>query len=230
MSLRTRTPARVKRTNRSVFINCPFDASYLVCFEAIVFTVYMSGYQPVCALEEDNFGDVRLDKLTAMIARCDRTIHDLSRTESNDKGLPRFNMPFELGIAVGGIRYGGRRQRRKRVLVMIKKPYIMAQFLSDAAGNDPRAHLGKPAKVIEHVRNHLRYYYSPNGKKQLLPGAQHFHDLFAEFKRDLPGIAKRANLTKKEIDSFEGGYLDFLEMLTRFAQIVMRASRPITRP
>lgn len=211
--------------NRSVFINCPFDEAYLTCFEAIVFTIYMSGYQPVCALQDDNFGNVRLDKLKVMIERCDRTIHDLSRTEPSKKGLPRFNMPFELGMTIGALRYGGVRQRRKRALVMVRRRYVMAQFLSDAAGQDPEAHDQKPAVVIKLVRNHLRHYYSSKGKKNALPGAKHFVSLFREFQRDLPRLAAQARLTPQELDSFKGGYLDFLELLNGFAQVVRAAGK-----
>jgi hypothetical protein len=42
--------------NRFVFINCPFDAAYQEHFEGIVFTVQLSGYELVCALEDDDFG------------------------------------------------------------------------------------------------------------------------------------------------------------------------------
>ena len=210
--------------NRDVFINCPFDSGYLTCFEAIVFTIYVSGYEPVCALQDDHFGDVRLTKLKAMIESCDRTIHDLSRTESNSKGLPRFNMPFELGMAIGATQYGGVRQRRKRVMVMVKKRYVMAQFLSDAAGQDPVAHDGKPANVIRLVRNHLGHYHrGKRSKKERLPGPQHFNTLFKEFKTKLPQLAVEANLTLDEINSFKGGYLDFLEMLRRFTEAIRKS-------
>lgn len=209
--------------NRSVFINCPFDDAYLECFEAMVFTVYVSGYEPVCALQDDNFGDVRLDKLKAMIEHCDRSIHDLSRTEISNEGLPRFNMPFELGLTIGATRYGGVRQRRKRVLVMVRKRYVMAQFLSDAAGQDPHAHEGKPTVVVRLVRNHLRYYYSGNGRKTPLPGPQYFIALFKEFKRDLPRLAAQAKLAPQEVHSFKGGYLDFLEVLKQFTEVGRRA-------
>jgi hypothetical protein len=215
----------MKTLNRGVFINCPFDPAFLTCFEAIVFTVFLSGYKPVCALQDDNFGNVRLDKLKQLIESCDRSIHDLSRTEPNKKGLPRFNMPFELGVTIGALRYGGVRQRRKLAFVMVKKPYLMPQFLSDAQGQDPYPHHGKPSEVIKLVRNHLGSFYNRRGRSARLPGPAYFVSLFKEFKRDLPALAARAKLNPNEINSFDGGYADFLEMVKRFAQVVKNSGR-----
>jgi hypothetical protein len=101
----------------------------------------------------------------------------------------------------------------------------MPQFLSDAAGQDPHAHYRRPSRVIKLVRNHLGYYYRRRGPKERLPGATHFVSLFREFKRDLPALAKTAKLAPKEINSFDGGYLDFLELIKRFAQVVKAAGR-----
>ena len=42
----------------------------------------------------------RLERIFGLIASCGASIHDLSRvTLSAHLNLPRFNMPFELGIA-----------------------------------------------------------------------------------------------------------------------------------
>ena len=211
--------------NAQVFINCPFDREYFQCFEALAFTIAVAGYEPVCALQDDDFGDVRLSKLKSMIERCDRSVHDLSRTESSPQGLPRFNMPFELGMTIGALTYGGARQRRKRVLVMVKERYDMAKFLSDAAGQDPQAHDGSPARVITIVRNHLRHYYSPDGVLKALPGPQYLIALFSDFKRDLPKLAAAARLRPEELDPFSGGYMDFVEMLKHFGETTRRAGK-----
>lgn len=44
----------------------------------------------------------RLDRLTKLISDCQYSFHDLSRVELDSKrpATPRFNMPFELGLAV----------------------------------------------------------------------------------------------------------------------------------
>jgi hypothetical protein len=83
---------------KSVFINCPFDGAYKPIFEAIVFAVFDCGFQPRCALEADDAGQVRMEKIFDLIADCRLAINDLSRTDLDPAtNLPRFNMPLELG-------------------------------------------------------------------------------------------------------------------------------------
>jgi hypothetical protein len=57
----------VKRDPLSVFINVPFDDEFATLFEALVFTVTACGYRVRCALEENDSGDIRLDKLARLI-------------------------------------------------------------------------------------------------------------------------------------------------------------------
>ena len=99
---------------RNVFINCPFDNNYSELFEALVFTVQISGFRPRCALEAGNAGKARLDRIVDIISECKYGIHDLSRTElDNLHGLPRFNMPLELGLDIGASRFGAGLMRGK---------------------------------------------------------------------------------------------------------------------
>ena len=174
--------------NRNVFINCPFDADYRASFEALVFTIAASGYHVRCALEDEDGADIRFDKLCRLIQQSQKTIHDLSRTELGQNELPRFNMPFELGLAVGAKRFGDRRQRKKSALVMIAEPYRLPAYLSDLAGSDPVAHGRQPHQVIRIVRRYL--HATPAGDP--LPGPQRLIDRFEQFRRDLPGIAATA--------------------------------------
>ena len=83
----------------AVFLNVPFDADYRPLFEALVFCVIECGYEPRCAMEASDGGHVRVEKITRIIADCAFGVHDISRTELDRKScLPRFNMPFELGL------------------------------------------------------------------------------------------------------------------------------------
>jgi hypothetical protein len=97
----TKSATQLSGINRNVFINCPFDADYRASFEALLFTVMVSGYKVRCALEDGDAANIRFDKLRRLIRESPRTIHDLSRTELGENELPRFNMPFELGLAMG---------------------------------------------------------------------------------------------------------------------------------
>jgi hypothetical protein len=44
-----------------------------------------------------------------MIGECDYGIHDLSRVEVDAGGIPRFNMPMELGLHLGARLFGSGR-------------------------------------------------------------------------------------------------------------------------
>ncbi|MDQ2736506.1 MAG: hypothetical protein M3Y55_16275 [Pseudomonadota bacterium] len=74
---------------------------------------------------------------------------------SPKSGLPRFNMPFEAGIAYslheGGVSGGA----PHHMLLLDKAPYRIQVSMSDAAGIDGRAHEGNPVLAIEAVRGFL---------------------------------------------------------------------------
>ena len=92
---------------------------YWAIFEAIVFTIVACGFKPRCSLENLDSGALRIEKLRQLIASCRLGIHDLSRVELDPPNrLPRFNMPFELGLDAGARAFGGRRLKRKRFLVL----------------------------------------------------------------------------------------------------------------
>src|SRR5712691_349151 len=72
---------------RNVFINCPFDLAYQPIFRALVFTVYAANLRPRCALEIGDSSRVRLDKILQIIEECRLGIHDISRTQLDEKSL-----------------------------------------------------------------------------------------------------------------------------------------------
>ena len=87
--------------SENVFINCPIDEEYAPLFQAIVFTIHRLGFRPRCSREVYDSGGSRLENIMEIIADCKYGIHDISRTQLGTNKLPRFNMPFELGIDLG---------------------------------------------------------------------------------------------------------------------------------
>ena len=157
-------------SGRDVFINCPFSADYQAHFQAIVFTVVRSGFTPRCARESDDSGEVRLDKICRIIRECPYSVHDISRTELDaDLGLPRFNMPFELGLVLGAKRFGGRSFGRKKTLIFDRDPYRYQSYISDIAGQDVHEHKGQVDQLIRELaawlRNEVRDPKSPVGTR-----------------------------------------------------------------
>jgi len=175
----------------SVFINCPFDKQYQPIFDAIVFCVVACGFEPRCTLELTDAGEVRIENIYRLIAQCNHSIHDISRTEVEDQPyrLPRFNMPLELGIFLGAKRFGGR-SSRKRCLIMDRAPYRYKRFISDIGGQDIKAHYTRPVNAIRHVRDWLQ---SAPGKAAIPGGTKIWHD-YQRFRRELPIIAEEAQL------------------------------------
>jgi hypothetical protein len=84
---------------RSVFLNVPFDQKYQPLFVALIAGLTGIGCTPRCVLEVPSSRD-RLDRLVRLIGTCGASVHDLSRVELTRRPfrVPRFNMPFELGL------------------------------------------------------------------------------------------------------------------------------------
>lgn len=178
------------RYDESVFVNCPFDTDYGALLDAIVFAVHDCGFVARCALELQDTGAVRISRLLALIGECRFGIHDISRTELDPvNGLPRFNMPLELGLFLGAKNFGVARQRSKVCLVLDTERYRYQKFCSDIAGQDPAAHGGDPAEAIIAVRNWLRPH-----APAAIPGGQRIVERYARFRTDLPAMIEEARL------------------------------------
>lgn len=189
------TPRRNSAVS-DVFLNCPLDEQYEDIFHAIVFCVSHCGFSVRCALEVDDSAQVRIDKICRIMAECRYGIHDISRTDL-DPGtlLPRFNMPFELGLFLGAKRYGAARQRKKRCLVLDSQEFRYQKFLSDIAGQDIKAHRNDPRTVVKVVRNWLR---SASGGAHLPGGGAIWKD-YLEFQRELPTFRTKLRLSHDDL-------------------------------
>lgn len=170
----------------NVFINCPFDDSYRSMFQAIVFAVHDCGYIARCALEVSDASEVRIEKITKIIASCRFGIHDISRTELDPAtDLPRFNMPLELGIFLGAKRFGRAEQKQKSCLILDVDRYRFQKFVSDIAGQDISAHAGDITNGIRVVRDWLNDA-TPTSIK--IPGPRRIVSRYELFRKDLPDI------------------------------------------
>jgi hypothetical protein len=187
-------------------VNCPFDAEFRPCFEALLFTITASGYKARCALEDADGANIRFDKLRKLIQESRRTIHDLSRIELGADALPRFN-------------FGGPKLRRNSALIMVRKDYVLNAYLSDLGGNDPVAHNDNPHEVIRAVTRYL--HTSPQGK--VLRGAQSTIARFERFKETLPTMAAALERAHSEVDPFKD-YRVYLALLTEFVDIEQQAT------
>lgn len=174
----------------SVFINCAFDDGFKPLFRAIVFTVIYCGYRPRSALESSDGGEPRIRKIEHLIEECRLGIHDISRAQPDKAtGLPRFNMPFELGLFLGARRFGAGRQKQKVCLILDEEAYRYQKFLSDISGQDIHSHGNKTGLIIERVRDWLS---ADNGRQvSPLPGSETISARFEDYEKSLPDLARR---------------------------------------
>jgi hypothetical protein len=142
---------------RSVFINCPFDqkAGYKKLFDPLIFTVFRCGFFVRCGLETVDSGESRLKKICELIRASPYAIHDISKTElDTTTGLPRFNMPLELGLFLGANEFGG--GKRKVCLILDSESDRYDKFCSDLSGVDIAFHASNPRKLVREVRDWLQ--------------------------------------------------------------------------
>jgi hypothetical protein len=167
----------------NVFVNCPFDEQYRPIFHAVVFAIQDCGFRPRCALEASDAGQPRIQKIVGVIRDCRFGVHDISRTELDDSTeLPRFNMPFELGLFLGARMYGGRQQKLKRCMILDCERYRFQRYISDIAGQDVFDHANLPDNAIVKVRDWLQG--AAEGRR--LPGGRAIARRYGDFSRELP--------------------------------------------
>jgi len=197
--------------SENVFINCPFDSEYQPLLHALLFAVFDCGYVPRCALEVDDGVQVRIDKILQIVGDCRFGIHDISRTSPDPQtGLPRFNMPLELGMFVGAKRFGAGRQKQKVGLVMDKERYRYQSFISDIAGQDIKAHGANPQSAVRIVRDWLR---CASGSRTI-PGGKAIWERYRQFQADLPKLLEEIRVDRSEIT-----YVDYTNLVSEWLKV-----------
>jgi hypothetical protein len=163
------------------------------------------GFVARCALELDDAGEIRLAKITRIIEECPYGIHDISSVGLDTATqMPRFNMPFELGLYLGCKFFGSPTQKEKRCLILDREQYRYRVSISDIAGQDIHAHKGEPAQAIKDVRDWLVGVSKAKG----VPGGAEISSRYLQFKQDLPGICKELKRAREELT-----FIDFSEMV-----------------
>ncbi|MCX6879840.1 MAG: hypothetical protein NTW21_39455 [Verrucomicrobia bacterium] len=191
---------------RQVFLNCPFDPGYRPIYEAIIFTVLACGFVIRCSREREDSAEPRIAKIVEIIRNSKFGIHDICRVELDEvNGLPRFNMPLELGLFLGAKAYSGEpAQKKKCCLVLDTEAYRYQKFISDIAGQDIRAHGGNPEKALTETRHWLVTV----GDRKRLPGPADLKQAYREFRTDLPEILDKVSLAEDEIR-----YVEFVKVV-----------------
>jgi hypothetical protein len=142
--------------HQSVFLNVPFDREYTDLFVTLIAALTGLGRKPRCVLEVPASGRDRLDRIFQLLSRCGTSVHDLSRVSlSGALKVPRFNMPFELGIA-----YCLSKHSDHRFFVLEEQTFRLQATLSDLNGHDPHIHAGSQNGILSCI---LDCFGAPGG-------------------------------------------------------------------
>jgi hypothetical protein len=204
-------PSSTTDFDECVFINCPFDDDYLPLLRALIFTVIQCGFRPRIATETADSGEVRIKKILRLICESKFSIHDISRIEALKPGdLPRFNMPFELGIDIGCRELGGDEFKTKRCLILEKERFRYQKVLSDISGSDIKAHDSDPIRLVAAVRN----WFAENGVYGLA-SPNKIWDAYNEFLLRLAKEAKALGYSKGDYSQIP--IAEYIYLVTRFS-------------
>jgi len=88
-------------TRDNAFLNVPYDRRYERLYLAFIAGLSAFGLFPRATIELTG-SQRRLDRIIRLLGSCQYSFHELSRVglDRTSPATPRFNMPFELGLAV----------------------------------------------------------------------------------------------------------------------------------
>lgn len=181
----------------NVFINCPFDDDYRVLLRPLIFSVIYFDFQPKLSQTQSS-SHIRINQIKQHIRDSKFGIHDLSRSKPLKKDeLPRFNMPYELGLDIGCCEFGGRKFKGKRILILETDKFHYQKVLSDIAGQDIENHNDDPATLVRKIRN----WFSTVDESKKYPSANTVWIAFNQFNDDMNRSLTMEGFTASEIET-----------------------------
>ena len=141
-----------ERSRKSVFLNIPYDDKFRRLYLAYIVGLINLGLDPHATIEIPG-GKNRLDKILSLVGSCRYSIHDLSRVELDRNppfATPRFNMPFELGLAVASAKLAA---APHDWFVFETQHRRVSKSLSDLSGTDANVHHGTVEGVMRELCN-----------------------------------------------------------------------------
>ena len=166
-----------------VFLNIPYDAKFERLYLAYIAGIIGFRLTPHTALEIPD-STQRLDRIQYLLYRCRYSIHDLSRVQVSRAAprTPRFNMPFELGLAVS---WSTQHPGQHFWFVCDSEPHRFLRSISDLAGTDINVHHG----TIEGVMRELCNIFVRHSER---PDVGFLMKLYRRLRAAIPKIQQRA--------------------------------------
>ena len=181
MATKSGRQTRSSISRPSVFLNLPYDSKFESLFLAYIAGVSAFGMTPHATLEIAG-SKRRLDRIFDLISACPYSIHDLSRVQLDRKApaTPRFNMPFELGLAVAHEKSGG----THAWFVFEALDRRLTKSLSDLNGTDVYIHRGR----IDGVFAQLGNAFLRTGPRPTVP---QIRAIYRGLRASVPGILRK---------------------------------------
>ncbi len=147
--------AKLEKSRDRVFLNIPYDKKFERLFLAYIAGISAFGMVPHATLEIPD-SSRRLEKILKLARSCEYSVHDLSRVQLDPAKprVPRFNMPFELGLCVADA--NRREGQRQNWFIFEAEANRVDKSLSDLKGTDPRIHGATVRGVLSGLCNVFR--------------------------------------------------------------------------
>jgi hypothetical protein len=132
-------------------MNVPFDnlQGYERCYLALIAGIVGLGLFPHSVLEIPAGAADRQQRIFQLMLSCRYSVHDLSRIQLSAGVYPRFNMPFEAGLASALVLIGRKHHR----FILEARAYRIQRTLSDLNGVDVYVHQGTAVGVLRELCN-----------------------------------------------------------------------------
>jgi len=156
------------------FINMPYAPRYERVYLAFIAGLAGFGLAPTAAVKDPS-SQFQLDRIFDLVVNSDYSFHDLSYMglDRTKPRTPRFNMAFELGLAVATARL---KNQRHQWFVFDTDRFRVAKALSDLGGVAVRVHDRSPESILRCLVNAL----DREGRKPSLPD---LHVIFGAVER-----------------------------------------------
>jgi hypothetical protein len=176
--------AKLKKSRDRVFLNIPYDKKFERLFLAYIAGISAYGMFPHATLEITD-SSRRLEKILKLERSCDYSVHDLSRVQLDraKPRVPRFNMPFELGLCVADA--NRQKGRRQNWFVFEAVANRVDKSLSDLKGTDPKIH----GATVRGVLSGLCNVFKRPGRQ---PSVPQMMQIYRELRNNQAAIMKEA--------------------------------------
>jgi len=175
---------KLKKSRNEVFLNIPYDKKFERLFIAYIAGISALGMVPRATLEITD-SSRRLERILKLARGCGYSVHDLSwvQLDPAKPRVPRFNMPFELGLCVSDA--NRREGQRQNWFVFEAVANRVDKSLSDLKGTDPRIHGATVRGVLSGLCNVFR-------RPRRQPTVPQMMQIYRELRKNQAAILKKA--------------------------------------